>query len=246
MFIGLLLTAGDNDILPDTLAHNTQWCDAIYSLSPMGDGAGPIVAAADCDSVILYEEYLPVDFWLPVRDGIRGALLRAARIDYGDDNWYLLLHADEVVEDDPRDLPSIYPDADGFWFRLPVYVPRDPWDDSKSAIDQMRWRLEPGWPEVRMFKDGPGVMYDPTQHFRTEPAGLRNILEADRDIGHYPYRSPDRQRAKAAQHMRTGFDPDNYRHIIERDEVVWSDEKIAEATQGKWYKRLVDTKGVAG
>lgn len=237
-FVGLLMTSGENDVLERTLTLNMRWLDRLYVLSGDQDADG---AYAICDRVcgaklagFFRDSDLPDRFPQPVRDGARQHLHREAAFHHmvvpDDHLWCLLIHGDEVWADDPRDLPTVYPHADGFVFLLPLYFPREgePWQPDLHPLDQLRWNVGPGWPEFRMFRHSDTVTYDPAQHFNVTPAGVRNIEHTSRVIRHYPFRSPTHQRDRAARHLHTGFDPDNYRHITDHDLVYWTDHHIAQ------------------
>ncbi len=152
-------------------------------------------------------------------------------VDHGSNNWFLLLHGDEIWTFDPRDVMS--GDHDGYVFRLPFYFPKDgePWDKYQHPVDQLLWSLGPGWPEFRMFRGNPRVKYDYAQHFNVRPQGLESVVTCDQEILHYPYRSPKVQRARAARHERTQFDPDNYQHIVNDDQVFWTDDMISRSQE---------------
>ena len=205
-FIGLLMTSGENDILGRTLGHNAQWCDALYTLD---GGDGYDLAVAIVAEINPFDDYWQDDelpYRKPVRDGARQWLYEQAVHEHGVDNWFLLLHGDEVWKDDPRGLPKRYPDADGFVFRLPLCYRPHEWRPDRPVLEQMTGRLRPGYPEFRMFRGGTNVSYDPAQHFNTQPRGLTNIVQTDREILHYAFRSPESQMLK----KRVSFAPDNF------------------------------------
>ncbi len=77
-----------------------------------------------------------------------------------------------------------------------------------------------------MFHGDPTVRFLESQHFNVTPTGLRSIGWCENPIRHYLYRSPEAQRARALQHLNSGFDPDNYRHILNGDAVYWTDAMI--------------------
>ncbi len=222
-YLGLLTINAEDDILERTLEHNAQFVDAFYVLdgtAPTGVSeticlANPKCAGYTCDWD------LPAEYGTQPRDGWRQHLYQQAITDHGFDNWFLLLHGDEVWTQDPREHVGV---ASGYIYRLPFYFPRagETWDYMWHPIDQLQWRLGPGWPEFRMFRGSPEVGYDPLQHFNVTPDGIRSFANVAAPILHYPYRSPHAQRGRAKQ----TWDPDNYRHVIEGDEVYWTDERI--------------------
>ncbi len=226
MNVGLLMIREENDILERVLELNDPIFDVLYVL----DGTEPSeLSFAICAATGKLASYWhDTDLDRPIRDGSRGFLYDQAVQDHGWDHWFLELHGDEVWTFHPGEVIAADPDpdSDGFIFRLPFYFPREAWQDDVHPLDQLTWHMIPGWPEFRMFHGNPDVHFNPEQHFNTQPAGLNNVVMADFRIKHYPYRSPQVQRARAAVHEQTGFDPDNYRHVVNGDQVIWTDEMI--------------------
>lgn len=229
MSIGLLMINGENDILERTLSINAELVDCFYVL----DGTTPNRKSERiCRSHGKCWGYWH-DYRMPVmgrygtlpRDGWRQHLYEHAAVDHGRDNWFLLLHGDEVW----TGLPDNMDDHDGFMFSLPVYFPRagEPWNPDVHPLDQLKWHLAPGYREFRMFRGGPDVNYDPQQHFNVTPSGIHRIGGCNKPIKHYPYRAPELQRERAARHQVTGFDPGNYQHITDDDAVYWDDQRIS-------------------
>ncbi len=227
-YLGLLMVNGENDVLEETLAANAELVDAFYVL----DGTVPntvserICLAHPKCAGYTRDQDLPASYPRNPVDGYRQHLYEQAVADHGFDNWFLLLHGDEVWTQDPRD--HLIDGADGYMFLLPFFFPRagETWDYTWPALDQLQWSLGPGFPEFRMFRGGPGVRFDKSQHFNVTPAGLTSMGAMPFPINHYLYRSPMSQRARAAQHVANGFDPDNYRHITDGDHVYWTDAMI--------------------
>ncbi len=232
-FIGLLMVADEDDILERTLEHNLEFVDCFYAI--VGNPDRTIATHPKC---VAWAHDNDLPFEGNPRDGWREWMLFNAYVDHGPDNWFVLLHGDELWTTDPRDIATR--NADGFVFPLPFFFPREgePWQDDVHPIDQLHWALGPGWPELRMFRGGPNVAYDPTQHFNVTPGGLHTLAHVDAPIFHYPYRSPEVQRARAERHQTTGFDPDNYAHIIEGDNVYWTDEMIAAYRERPQFRNL--------
>jgi hypothetical protein len=221
MYIGLMLINQEDDILDWALQHHAKMCDWIYVL----DGTEPNTTShALCQRYGVAGYLTDAEVGGPKVCGMRQHIHQMAVNAHGPDNWFLILHADERWPFDPRDVPVAYPDYDGFGFRLPFYVPRDPWDDSRG-VDQLHWRFEPGWPEFRMFHGSPNVAYDRMQYMNTQPSGLQHVAWLPWQIEHYPYRSRASQQARAA----ASFDPANYAHVSARDAVVWDDDMVAGA-----------------
>lgn len=224
MNIGLMMVAEENDILADTLTQHEQIVDCFYALdgtrSDPGYSHDTITASEKCAGY-LTDRALGDDH---TTDGSRQALLDLAVRDHGSDHWFCLLHADEVWMCDPAEVIVSYPGYDGYLFRLPFYVPREPWDNDVHPLDQLHWHFLPGWPEFRMFRGGPDVAYSPGQMFNVTPTGINNTKQTGEVIRHYPYRSPRQQQLRA----KASFDPDNYRHARQR-RYVWTNDMVADA-----------------
>jgi len=229
VIIGLLMIAEENDVLERTLDHNAKLVDCFFVL----DGTvpnhhsqaicqhHPKCAGYATDADLPRPPYgeKPVDGW-------RQFIFEWATARHGFGHWFLLLHGDEMWTAKREHISG---GVDGLMFELPFYFPRvgDVWRDDVHPIDQLTWHLSPGWPELRAFRADEGVAFNTAQHFNVQPAGLQRVGWCPYPIKHYPYRSPRVQRARAARHMRTQFDPDNYRHILNDDNVFWTDEMIA-------------------
>ena len=240
MNIGLLMVCGEDDILERTLAHNAQFVDWLYVLDgtiPNSKSKAICEAHPKCAGYTRDADLDTGRYGGYPRDGWRQHLYEQAAADHGRDHWFLLLHGDELW----TGLPDTE-GFDGFIFRLPFFFPREgePWDDSVHPLDQLRWSLGPGWPEFRMFRGSPDVNFDPRQHFNVTPSGLNRIGGCDYAILHYLYRAPDAQRARAATHERSRFDPDNYQHITHGDNVYWTDEMIDAYRQQPQFRELRD------
>ncbi len=229
--IGLLMVAGEDDILERTLDHNARFLDAFYVLDGSTDTtesericrAHPKCWAYRQDKDLPRPPYTERTLC-----GYRKFIHDIAVMDHGPNNWFMVLHADEMWTVDPKGLTRGLT-HDGVIFQLPFFFPREgeEWDDHKHPLDQLHWNLGPGWPEFRLFRGRKGVAYDELQEFNTKPSGISNVgFCTDAPILHYPYRSPAVQRARAAQHEVTQFDPDNYQHIVKEDAVYWTDEMI--------------------
>ncbi len=234
--IGLMMVAGEDDILERTLDHNAKFLDAFYVL----DGSDDVSlsericrAHPKCWGYRQDKDLPRPPYTERALCGYRKFIHDLAVEDHGPDNWFMVLHADELWTVDPKGLTRGIR-QDGVIFQLPFFFPREgeEWNDSVHPLDQLHWSLGPGWPEFRLFRGRDGVAYTELQEFNTRPSGIQNVGVADAPILHYPYRSPAVQRARAAQHEVTQFDPDNYQHIVRDDAVYWTDDMIAKA-QGR-------------
>lgn len=222
MNIGLLLVAEEDDILERILGEHEQIVDCFYALDGTPDNTYSRDLLTSSEKCAGYLTDAEIDG--PVLCGMRKVIHDLAVADHGPDHWFLILHGDEVWPSSVEEITAADPSADGFMFRLPFYIPRDEWDYDRSALDQLRWRSEPGWPEFRLFHGAVGVAYRRDQYMNTQPHGLRKIAWAREPILHYPYRSPESQRARATARL----DPANYQHAS-AGRFYWTDEMIADA-----------------
>lgn len=215
MIIGLLMVSHENDVLAEVMAANAPLVDGFYALDgtiPNLESKRLLEGLPGCWGY-MHDIEISHD---PPRDGWRGRLLEQAYVDHGHDHWFVLLHGDEVWTANPRAMVERYGHlADGLMFLLPMYFPHeiDGWEDSVAPLAQLRWHLGPGYPELRMFKGGPDVHYDPEQHHRVQPEGCHRLLVTPAVIRHYLFRAPAEQVARAQRHRANGFDPSNYAHI---------------------------------
>ena len=239
MNIGLLMICDEEDILERTLALNEYLFDAFYVL----DGSESYEHSKEiCTRHPLCAGYwrdaeLPSEYPDHPVDGYRQFIYEQAVAEHGYDHWFLLLHGDEVWTCSRDDLGA---NTLGYIFPLPFYFPRtgEPWDYDRHPLDQLHWRLGPGWPELRAFRGAEHIHYDRTQHFDVTPKGLAAIATCDRPILHYLYRSPEVQRRRAQRHAESGFHPGNYQHITEGNGVYWTDEMIASAREDPRFREL--------
>lgn len=229
--IGLAMIHAENDILPETLPRNAKWLDALYILD--GDGA----AFSICETVGFDGYTTDADLPRPpypaaTTDGCRQHLLSQATAAHGSGNLFALIHGDELWTADPRE--TAVTDHDGWMFPLPCYFPREPWDDSRTPLAQLHWSLRPGYPEFRLFR-GPAE-YAKDQHFNVVPSGVNRIGRSEHSILHFPFRSPDSQRARAV----ASFDPGNYGHVRQGVDLVWGDDRIEHERRHAHYSNLVE------
>lgn len=142
MVVGLLMVAYEDDILEEVLARHEEIVDVFYALDgtvPSTDSERIISASAKCAAYTRDADLRPTYGDTP-RDGWRQHLYEQAVAEHGYENWFALLHGDEVWTFDPRDV--VQEGVDGYVFPLPCYIPRDPWDYDRTPIEQLEWFLD--------------------------------------------------------------------------------------------------------
>lgn len=208
--IGIMVIRNENDILKQVMDSCVQYCDEIFVLD--GTDEDPELSRAICTSypnVTHYtEDALPAEYPRPVRDGCRQFLLEKARERYGYRGWFVLLHGDEIFVDTPPNIIRKY----GRYFGCitldsPVFFihkEQEPFsfDINKSLLQQIYWYSGPGWPETRIFKNAPGVNYDPSKH-GVVPDGVLINYKTTCKIRHFTFRSPEQQIKRAKDRTET-------------------------------------------
>ena len=204
---GLMIAKDDEDILEEVLRRNHAFFDAISVLDGTANNSktGKIIKSFPNVEYYATDSQLPPEY-SGKRDGIRGFLLEEIQRRHGFEGWITLLHSDEIFLDfNPRDAAE-FADSRGCdmveWKNVPFFLHTSQsgsysYDPSKSVVDQVTWACFPGWPEMRQFKNKPGIRYNPKQHFRVYPEGLNNCFFTYNAIRHYAYRDPRSMRENA-------------------------------------------------
>jgi hypothetical protein len=241
-YVGLTMIANEDDVLAEVVAHHESLVDVFYVLDgtvPNAYSKQTVTASEKCAGYTRDAELPRPPYPVGTVCGYRKFLHEQAVAEFGPDNVFVLLHGDEVWTATPRRVVQENPSADGFVFLLPFYFPRESWDITRSPLEQLKWRLGPGFPEFRMFVGREGMAYSPTQHFDVAPSGVRYKITVSYPIRHYLFRSPEAQRTRARMHAASGYDPSNYEHILNGDRVIWTEEMIGEWQRNPHFRELV-------
>jgi hypothetical protein len=214
--IGALMMRGDLDILAEVLDNNFQHFREIFVLDGTEDwGASKIILEKYPNiHCILHDQDLSPEYNLPPRDGARQVLLDAIQQKYGYDGYIVVLHSDEMFYDYP---PSLLAAAmkvysieamavrNVHFFLHSSMAGSYSYDPEKSVVDQVCFACFPGYPEMRIFKNKPGLYYEKNQHGRVIPHGLENSVQTNFPIRHYLYRSPEQMQSNAADRGTRGW-----------------------------------------
>ncbi|MBI60127.1 hypothetical protein CL657_02800 [bacterium] len=174
--IGLLMTYNEEDIIQETLSHNSQFFDAIYALDGSTDKTADIIRSFDVvKSLIKDQDLYPKR---TIKDGVRQFLLEKAQAECGYEGWFTLLHGDELLVDDPRKIAA---KADRQkaerinWRPLNFFLHTSQKDSytAETPITKEVLFYEPGVNlEIRQFKNKKGIFYDLNQHNNLVPHGI--------------------------------------------------------------------------
>lgn len=212
--VGIMLAKDEADIIPDVIASLFPPLDALYFHA---DDATRDAILASSPTGKAHE--LKIQPPPGVRDGYRQALLELVRSDVGDDHrptWILVVQGDEVYSDDILHhirLAQIE-SATVMNAQVPTYVLHESQHDGFDWTLPIEKRLTHyiwGGSEHAGFLDFPWVYYRPEEHMRAHPHGLYPAKWASaRPIRkHYPFRNPSQARARIADRIASGWQP-NY------------------------------------
>jgi len=201
--VGLLMMRNDHDILPQVLACNMRYFDAVYVLDGSDDHeqTRAIFSAYSGKLAGMYRDSeLPSAYDRPPRDGARQFLLERIKADLGDEGWIFCLHSDEMFFDvEPAhmvdaaeqmkcDLISI---SNVHFFLHSSQEADYHYDPRIPVMEQIRFACFPGFPERRAFKNLPNISYDVNHHGSVVPFGLGRELRSPFPVRHYLYRYPE-------------------------------------------------------
>ncbi len=153
---------------------------------------------------------------VPHSDGLRHYLLEAARADKLTDGdtrpmWVMPVQGDEVYHDDLRAavLRSYATGACVMACQVATFLihesQREGWDWTQPLSTRLTHYI---WDfgEHCGFMDGPEIHYEPTDHMRAHPRGLKEGPIAYSTIRpvrkHYPFRTPEQARARLADRLK--------------------------------------------
>ena len=209
--IGLMMIRNEHDVLAEALRNHSCFCRAIYVLDG-SRGEAQIATREICERFPKVEGYWHDDetgYEQPLRDGARQLLLERAREAHGLNNWFALLHGDELWGEDPRPKLEIPDRPCAVLTQLYHFFPhssdRDSWSfPGNGAIEATaRWYMMPPGKEHRLFFDTGEHNYEVTQHSRTIPPGIPETT-LPIAIKHYSYRTPEQAYQRARERKDSG------------------------------------------
>ena len=191
--IGLLMTYNESDIVAEMMESNRKFFDHIYVMDGSTDNTAEILKTFDNVSYLIKDQDL-----VPKRkifDGARQFLLEKIQEDHGAQGWITLMHGDEIFVDDPNEI-ALRAEKSGAeivnWHSLNFFLhtsQKDTFDESKSIQDQVIF-YQPGFLEIRQFRNKPGIYYNLNSNKCVFPHGLKQRTLFDFPVlKHYPHRS---------------------------------------------------------
>lgn len=211
-----MLIRDEQDMLEEAFANHLKFCDAIFvldgTIGPEGD-----VSRAICEPKV-------AGYWRDEETGYdrivcgsRQFLLDKARQRMGLNNWYVVLHGDEIWGSDPRSL-MIGKDPIAYRVKFHHFFPhvsqKDCWEFGEKSIEECsKWYMTPYTPEARIFFDA-GLNYDISRHFYTIPIGL-DTKQTELIVKSYNYRSPEQAHRRAVGRKATGWQTNHYAHLLD-------------------------------
>lgn len=193
---GNCLVKNEGDMIVETLAHATRWCDRIFVFdNGSTDGTWEkVLALAQREPRVVPFKSAAV----PYRDSLRRETFEAFRHECADGDWWCKLDADELYHDDPRAFLAAVPRRHHVvWgVNFQFYF---------TNLDAARWEADPraypphtpaeqalryyrcDYAEVRFFRYRPRLVWE---HGST-PRHLGVVHPRRIRFKHYQYRSPE-------------------------------------------------------
>lgn len=199
----ICLVKNEDDIIGQTLMFATRYCERIFVIdNGSTDATWAIVnKLAETNKTIV--PFLQTSE--PYRDGLRAVVYNKFHGQLADEDWWLILDADEFLAEDPRPLmvDAMRNGADIIraWQIQFYYTEIDHerylkgLDDATLPIFQRRRYYQINWQEPRLFRNRRVGYWDEVRN-QNVPNGL-TVIHRRRVLNrHYQYRSPEQIRQR--------------------------------------------------
>jgi glycosyltransferase involved in cell wall biosynthesis len=219
---GICLVKDEDDIIAQSLTFAARHCERIFVIDTgsTDDTWNIVQSLAEQNAAIVPFEQTREPFDI----GMRSRVYNAMHTDLSDEDWWLILDADEFLEEDPRPLiaGAMKEGADTIntWQIQFYFTDRDAEDYERGnrnrdrpIFERRRYYLI-DWQETRLFRNDPrrhwnaSTSYSPdwlTRTFR------RRILNR-----HYQYRDPE----QISKRLRLRYGHRHFSHVRSQD---WHD-----------------------
>lgn len=241
----------EHDMLAEALRNHSCFCQTIFVLDG-SRGDAQVATREICESFPKVAGYWHDDdtgYQQPLRDGARQFLLERAREIHGLNNWYALLHGDELWGEDPRPKLEIPDHPYAVVIQLYHFFPhsseRDSWSfPANGSIEATsKWYMLPPGREHRLFFDTGEHNYEVSLHSRTIPSTLQRHIRLPISIKQYNYRTPEQAYDRAQERRDSGWQENHYQHLLNGPEGFFID-SLAQ-TGHKWLGGLPPGQGQA-
>lgn len=194
----ICLVKNEDDVIGQTLSYATKHCDKIFVIdNGSTDNTWAIAQslAREHDRIVPF-----VQTHEPYSNGLRAKVYNQLREEMSDDDWWLILDADEFLAEDPRPLmraaAASGADIIRAW-QIQFYftdIDHQEWqkakEDRNAPIYERRKYYLINWQEPRLFRHRKGHFWD-VRKSDTVPDGLTSVYRRRILNRHYQYRDPD-------------------------------------------------------
>jgi len=233
MLIGLMMIKDEEDMLAESLANHSSFCDAILILDGT-QGDSQQISQRICRSfskVVGYWRDQDTGYAQPLRDGARRFLLEQARARWGRRHWYAVLHGDELWATDPKPFLEVRSWLRTLGYQVQVYhffphtSQSDDWHfvSGESSIEaQATHYMLPYISEERLFFDAGFRNYRVTHHSRVIPKGSQS-QPTQIVIKQFNYRSPYQAHKRYITRKDSAWQINHYQHLSQGVEQFFVD-----------------------
>lgn len=218
---GICLVKNEDDIIAESLTFAARYCERIFVIdNGSTDRTWTIVQNLSMQSstIVPFEQTLE-----PFENAIRSKVYNATHGDLSDHDWWLILDADEFLEEDPRPFIKEAMDARAdtikAWIIQFYFTERDAEEAEHGTcnrdqpiFDRRRHYLI-NWQETRLFRNDPGRDWNANSTYNFTPDWLTHVFKQKILIRHYQYRDPEQ--ISKRQSLRYGHR--QFSHVQSRD-----------------------------
>jgi len=194
----ICLVKNEDDIIAETLTYAARHCDKIFVLdNGSSDATWDIVKnlARTENRIIPFEQTTR-----PYNDGLRALVYNQIHAELSDDDWWMILDADEFMAEDPKALiqeaKRDRADIIRSW-QIQFYFTEKDLADWEAGLDrrerpifERRRYYMINWQEPRLFRNQSGRLWDVSINSGT-PDGLHRVWGRRILNRHYQYRDPE-------------------------------------------------------
>jgi hypothetical protein len=202
---GICLVKNEDDVIAQSLTYAAQYCDHIYVIdNGSSDETWSIVnqLARVNRAIIPFERIVE-----PYGDWLRARVFNEIHSKLSDEDWWMILDADEFFVEDPRLAIEVAnterADFVNAWQIQFYFTERDlkTWEEGNDRreipIFERRRYYQINWQEVRLFRNQPRRYWDTRISIKV-PNGLNRISSNRPFNRHYQFRDPEQIERRVA------------------------------------------------